>query len=261
MIRNLVDLKHYNDGVYDLCRTAAVALFDALSRMDNNKFKEFKRYIIDYKLTILCELLQPQYQHVIHLSMFKTPTLIFISENSYIEHAFSVLASFPISTFLTYKSFGLKIPSYEIIALTHYHDKKNEIRYELDSEGKVLYFLNEINEVIGMEKVKTNYYVWFRGIRQMILYEFSHKRLPPNHSLDYVKNEVIQRAYARLHKMTKINSNDTGWVYSDANSLKEIKELTKNFLIWIYEELQSHRILYKNLRAIYPILINRFMSK
>ncbi|XP_069189945.1 uncharacterized protein [Procambarus clarkii] len=107
----------------------------------------------------VCELLQPDNQHIVNLSHLDKHQLNVICftplYNEYQET--SLLALPPHYTLNLFTALGFTSPAYSIIEAKDVVKHQNKVRSDLYKEGEVFYFLNENEETIGMIKVKTRW--------------------------------------------------------------------------------------------------------
>nr|XP_045585646.1 uncharacterized protein LOC123747476 [Procambarus clarkii]XP_045588150.1 uncharacterized protein LOC123750074 [Procambarus clarkii] len=157
------DIERYDGERYVVAKVVARSLWDTLNNMDiMNRHLVYS--ILHYtKCTAVCELLQPDNQHIVNLSHLDKHQLNVICftplYNEYEET--SLLALPPHYTLNLFTALGFTSPAYSIIEAKDVVKHQNKVRSDLYKEGEVFYFLNENEETIGMIKeMGTSFLQW-----------------------------------------------------------------------------------------------------
>lgn len=146
--RNKEDLCLYKDAyepAMNICK-----LCDTLIKYSHN----LEQFILHESVTCIFEYLNPSRQYVINLSKLKAPTLVFLTYTSYRK----IWKPNHTSTFY------LPTRVSSTIVKTSLTDYCRDIYLNDEGEGKVLYFCNFKGVVIGMTKIKTFLYKFYRMI-------------------------------------------------------------------------------------------------
>ncbi|CAL4066533.1 unnamed protein product, partial [Meganyctiphanes norvegica] len=117
---------------------------------------------------VVCELLQPENQHLVNLSYLSEPEINVISltpTSSGLDSDKSLLAVPPHHAIDLLKTLGLKTVNYEIKSVSEGLQIRDRIRRELNKEGEVLYYVMSDESTIGIVKTKTLWYIILRALR------------------------------------------------------------------------------------------------
>lgn len=100
-----------------VAKTVSTAVLDTFNEMDDSKLNILKHYLSNTKTTVVCELLQPHYQHIIDLSHLKKSTIHGLMMTSVPgKEEDNSLTTIPPHVCLEYfKFFGISIPEYYLI--------------------------------------------------------------------------------------------------------------------------------------------------
>jgi hypothetical protein len=128
--------------------------------------------------------------------------------------------------------------------------KTDRISYCYFPLGSVLYFLNQNDQVIGLLKKKTIWYVILRAIREKARPMLSGWE--KNRKMDV--SETIAKTSGRLNAIQK-------WLgYSNA-ILDQWKMLAEQFLKWLAEGAKRKVITREDVADNYPILWSKFLQE
>lgn len=170
LISNRADIEKYSDGRFQVARYIAEAVFNLLDSLPQESLSFLCNFMHYTRFTAVFEVLNPSNQHVEDLSHLKSTELRFISwTNSYEDrkcNSYSYCAMNPKSGIDLARGIGFKTVEYEVIKPTDIDDRMNKIRHDYGYEGEVLYFLDNSENVIGLLKKKTAWYIVARAIRE-----------------------------------------------------------------------------------------------
>ncbi|XP_069162579.1 uncharacterized protein [Procambarus clarkii] len=146
------DIERYDGERYVVAKVVARSLWDTLNNMDiMNRHLVYN--ILHYtKCTAVCELFQPDNQHIVnlsHLDKHQLNVICFTPLYNEFEET-SLLALPPHYTLNLFTALGFTSPAYSIIEAKDVVKHQNKVRSNLYKAGEVFYFLNENEETIGM---------------------------------------------------------------------------------------------------------------
>ena len=146
----------------------------------------------------------------------------------------------------------LSTTDYEIIENQSHvlNEYLTSIKYRHECEGSVLYFLNQADEVIGLLKKKTIWYVILRAIREKIRPMLS--QWEKNHKLDVA--DTIERVSRRLNAIQK-------WLGFSNAILDQWKTLAGQYVTWIGEKAKKRTVARDDISNEYPILWSKFLEE
>ena len=172
LISDRSDIYKYSDGRFQVARYVARAIMNLLENLSETCVTFLCNFMHHTRLTAVFEVLNPNSQHVEDLSHLQHTELRFISWTSAYEdrkqNSFSYCAINPKVGIDLAKAIGFKTVQYEIIEPNMVDERMNKIRHDYGYEGEVLYFVDNDNNVIGLLKKKTAWYVVVRAIREQV---------------------------------------------------------------------------------------------
>lgn len=116
--------------------------------------------------------------------------------------------------------------------------------------GSVLYFINERDQVIGLLKKKTIWYVILRAIREKVRFMIS--QWEKTHKLDQA--DTIRKTCGRLNAIQR-------WLGFSNEILERWKNLANDFIDWLAEEVKRKKITRTDISDRYPILWRQFLEQ
>jgi hypothetical protein len=116
--------------------------------------------------------------------------------------------------------------------------------------GSVLYFLNEHDQVIGLLKKKTIWYVILRAIREKARTMIAKWEKSRQMTL----TDTLERVRRRLNAIQK-------WLQFSYAILDQWKTLAEQFLSWLADGAQHKRIMRDDIADRYPLLWSKFLSE
>uniref|UniRef100_A0A7S1KUP7 DUF7920 domain-containing protein n=1 Tax=Percolomonas cosmopolitus TaxID=63605 RepID=A0A7S1KUP7_9EUKA len=166
--------KWRNHGPSLHCRIAEL-LLDFLDEMDKEKREEFLSTLSGHGLMMNFELMLKEEQHVVDYQLEKhelrflafTPRTF---END--EFCNQIGKCLPVVASMEWvKQFGFKTARYEVEDYTPDNLQKmiESVRKTPNSEGAVIYFADAYNRTLGLWKVKSEWYIILRAIREKLV--------------------------------------------------------------------------------------------
>ena len=150
----------------------------------------------------------------------------------------------------------IRLKLMEILNITpaNYHEvlekeKEKEIekvRLKENSEGMVLYYLNKSNETIGLLKLKTNWYIFLRALREKLSFYFNNKN---KENID-----IIQKINKRYNEIQL-------WLSLTNKQVNEWKNVAEQFTNWMNCQQQlAIPIRAVDIKSKFPIFWKEFFS-
>ena len=251
MISEKSDIDLYTDDRYNVSKKFAKSFFTQILNNKSRKDLIALYNLIHFtKITAICEILQPSYQHIVAISNSNNDDddddddskIIFLHFSPTFNELNSLTAFPPHITIKVMKLLNLTCAPYRIIDNLNHIEKEN-IRQDTNSEGRVLYYLNENYETIGLVKLKTIWYTCLRALREKVTWYIKTK-----------SNDIWVKIDERYDKIQQQQFNLT---HDEVNYWKEI---AKNFIEWLthqsYFRIDAHTI-----RTNFPIIWKKFMEE
>ncbi|CAG7728232.1 unnamed protein product [Allacma fusca] len=244
LVKNKDDLLKYKDSRFEFARRVGQSFFShSVELMGPEKFQELKEYLTRTRYTMICELLQPENQHVVNLSHLEQPELQFIcwAEQFQNNECSSLCAMPPDEAIEIARSYNLQTVEYQVIPPEEAELEMAKIRSESGYEGKVLYFLDGHKNVIGLIKKKTSWYIILRAIREKAAHFTSSKNAK---SVGETQKQVTKRI-----------KDIQGWVGFSDEYRQKWNELGQGFIKWVQSKKSAG-----DLRAKFPPLWQQFLD-
>ncbi|CAF0972381.1 unnamed protein product [Rotaria magnacalcarata] len=258
--RSHSDIAMYgNDSTYNYASSFCHTILDTLSAMPDQGSK-LLNFLSLTRYTAVFEILNYSHQHVVNLSYLKNEKnrselkfITFAQVPHDFEQAVTNLCALP-------PDYGIEIARSLHLSTTDYDIIENQshflnayltsIKYRHECEGSVLYFLNKNDQVIGLLKKKTIWYVILRAIREKarpMLGEWEK-----NHKIDLP--ETMKKTSRRLIAIQK-------WLGFSSEILDQWTILAGEFLTWLSEGAKKKSILRNDVADEYPILWSKFLNE
>jgi len=130
LLRRDSDVEKYRDGRFLVARSVAAASLKVVESMEKKK-AQLLLSLLHYSLaTVVFEILQPRYQHVVNLSFLEEPRLDFIALTlpPQVEESDSLCALAPNQALDSARMFGISTVDYEIVAPEDAEERMDSIR-------------------------------------------------------------------------------------------------------------------------------------
>ena len=250
------DIETYTEDKYENAKRFARTVWDTLETISEMGREVLYSFLHHTKVTAVCEILQPDYQHIVHLSYLEKPELNLITftptasgENN--DDVSSLTAFPPHYSLMLGEAFGLPFPSWTVIDSTHLDDHRKIIKGYHDKEGEVLYFLNKDGRTIGISKTKSVWYVFLRALREKSFFTFvvSKKKYPNYNVEDGIKS--LDERYDNI--MT--------WLKTPTHCVNEWKVLGAAFMKWLDENIKGEELRVEEMRPKFPVWWKSFLKE
>ena len=222
------DIDKYSDGRFQVARAVAAAILNVINDLSEESVEFLCNFMHHLRLTAVFEILNPCTQHVEDLSHLERSELRFISWTSSYEdrknNAHSYCAVNPQVGIDLAQKIGFKTVRYDIIQPTEVDERMDKIRHDYGYEGEVLYFLDSDENVIGLLKKKTAWYVVARAIREQVANALNDWNKSGSSKYDHAARE--ERLVKRLKAIKQ-------WLDLSESSLSAWIEIGKGFLAYV----------------------------
>ncbi|XP_043223395.1 uncharacterized protein LOC122382292 isoform X5 [Amphibalanus amphitrite] len=171
VLRQESDIARYADQRYRVAREVAAAVWRLLEAMGEGQRQLLLSFLHHTRLTAVMELLQPDRQSIEDLSKLVEHTLHFIAWAPTLGCDMSYCGCPPELGFELAEMFGMKTVEHSVVTgdvMNELPRVMQEVREGHGYEGKVLYFVDGENNVIGLLKSKTIWYTLMRAIRDIL---------------------------------------------------------------------------------------------
>ncbi|XP_021968652.1 uncharacterized protein LOC110863611 [Folsomia candida] len=249
LVKTKADIEKYNDSRYLVARTVAETFFQQIVDNCDTKLEELVKYLNDEKCTIVGEILQPKYQHIENLSHLESPQIHFICWTSFklIDEDETLCPKPPNVAIDEARSFGLLTVDYEIIDADASEDYMAKIRTEFGYEGRVLYFADKDDNIIGVLKKKTAWYIILRCLREKMCHFSSAK-----------DSSSLQE---KCKKVTKRIQEIQRWIGFSDEYMLSWTNLGTEFVKWLTQKKLSANNQGVYIRSQFPILWQSFLDE
>jgi len=169
IFRNREDLSRYSSTRYSVARTVGEAWLHQADTLSSTQLNLLLNLLHTRRLTLVMEVLNPEYQHVVSLSHLSSPSLRFLTLTQQYGTAQHSLTALPPHTCLDLgRVLGLETAQYQVIPASQAEERMGEVRAGHGYEGEVLYFLDCQDRTLGLIKKKTAWYVLARAVREKV---------------------------------------------------------------------------------------------
>ncbi|KAG0712982.1 hypothetical protein GWK47_017247 [Chionoecetes opilio] len=238
----------------DAAHFSGRCVWDTLPALGDKHYRFLQKFLHLTNCTAICEILQPENQHIMNLSALEKPRLhvLGFTPPAGDEDPTSLVAFPPHHTLHLLSCLGLTVPAHTVIQAEDVQRHREEIRqgkHGYREEGEVLYFLDESEKTIGLVKTKTVWYIMLRALREKVAYAFHKSRQQQQHNAE----KCISGAHRRFEEINK-------WLLFSESCLEEWKKLASSFITWIAEEIKKGNVVAENIRPKYPEIWDRFLE-
>ncbi|XP_071537280.1 uncharacterized protein [Panulirus ornatus] len=251
MIRDERDIDQYHGSKFGIAKVIAKAVCDTLKGLEKQKLHLLLSLLHHTKCTAVCEILQPEFQHIVNIHHYIKPQLFIISFTymTTTDTETSLTAIPPHHALDLAIALGLNSAPYTVITTEDILKHRNEIRQDFKSEGEVLYFLNQNEDTIGLAKIKTTWYVLLRALREKAVRCFSGSKK----TLCWNVDDHIVSTHKRFLDIQK-------WLKFSSSCLQQWKVLSSSFLRWLNEEIKHKRAESSEIRPKFPLIWEQFLK-
>ena len=256
MIKSESDIELYTDDRYVVSKQFARIVWKMLQNLsppNRNALYDIFHYT---EVTAVCELLQPNYQHIVKISNTEskvvfltfTPTFYGLDDDD-INKSLTFLP--PHLSLRIMNILDIPCAPHRIMIIDDdkkYREEIENIRSNINSEGRVFYFLNNNkDETIGLSKVKTVWYICLRALREKCVHHFSKKSKYVH--IPTVVNSVNTR-YTEIQNWLKLSDD----IINYWNNIGE------QFVIWLKKQINENLIDIRQnpIKSNFPILWDKF---
>ena len=172
VLRRESDIALYDGQRYRVAQAVAKAVWRLLAALDDRRRELLLSFLHHTRFTAVMELLQPDRQSVEDLSYLKEAELRFIAWAPTFSWEFeSLCGCSPELGFQLAKTLGLETVDHSVVkgdVMDRLPQLMQEIREGCGYEGKVIYFVEDSGNVVGLLKKKTAWYVLLRALRDLL---------------------------------------------------------------------------------------------
>jgi len=248
--KNERDIQSHTDSCYQVAREVAMTINRFVNKQLEPEIRNaFLSFLCLTKLTVVFEILQPNYQHVEDLSYLSEALLKFITftESRIDEHPHSLCYFPPHLAIELGKVFELSVLDFEVVDYDSIGEYLHKIREDYGHEGVVIYFLDEKENVIGMLKKKTTWYIVLRAIREKIRSFISPK-----------SSQSISEFETRVRKRLK---DIQSWIGFGDEYRDQWIDWAVMFMKWLEKKIKSSELTPADFYSTYPKLWTRFIRE
>jgi hypothetical protein len=264
-----------NESTFNYASSFCHTILDTLSRMPD-KGSMLLNFLSLTRYTAVFEILNYAHQHVVNLSYLKEEPnrseLKFITFSQVPQDFDAIVTNLcalpPDYAIEIGRCLHLSTTDYDIIENQSHllNEYLTSIKYRHECEGlqekvflidllfsslgSVLYFLNKNDQVIGLLKKKTIWYVILRAIREKARPMLA--AWEKNHKMELA--DTLTRTTRRLDAIQK-------WLGFTKEILDQWKMLAGQFLQWLMEGAKRKVILRADVADEYPILWSKFLRE
>ena len=245
-------LLKYKEQRYSYACVIGEAFFDLLEGMSESKRVQLLSFLAHTGFTAIFELLQPNNQHIVNLSHLPAPILKFITWVPCDVGGKNCICSLPPNIAIDLASY-LCIPTakYSLIEIAELPRELAAVRASKQSEGAVLYFLNRNQEVIGLIKFKSIWYILLRAVREILKFQINqvNKKRAKHGEAKTKGSELIGKRFYRINKSLKLNN----------ASFLSWQDICIEFFKWVMDLLNSGKTI--QFYNTFPNVWERFLKE
>ena len=225
-------LLKYKGQRYSYACLIGEAFFDLLEGINESQRVRLLSFLAHTGFTAIFELLQPQNQHIVNLSHLPVPILKFITWVPCDMGGKNCICSLPPSIAIDLASYlCLPTANYSLIEIAELPRELAAVRSSTQCEGVVLYFLNGNQEVIGLIKFKSIWYILLRAVREILKFQISqvNKKRAKYAEAKANGSELIGKRFYRINKCLKLSK----------ESFLSWQDICIQFFKWVMDLLKS----------------------
>ena len=225
-------LVKYSDQRYSYACLIGEAFFELLEGMSESQRVRLLSFMAHTGFTAVLELLQPKNQHIVNLSHLPAPVLRFITWVPCDVGGKNCICSLPPNIAIDLASYlCLPTANYSLIHIADLPKELAAVRSCTQSEGVVLYFLNSCQEVIGLIKFKTIWYILLRAVREILKFNINqvNKKRAKYPEAKTKGSELIGKRFYRVNKSLKLSE----------HCFLSWQEICIDFFRWVMDLLKS----------------------
>ena len=247
MIGKMSDIDLYTDERYKQAKIFGKSFMKLLTLISKENLNILKDLLHFTKITTVCEILQPSYQHIVHIDGKDDKIIFLMFCSAFVKDSLTVFP--PNIACEVMETLGFASANYEIYKMEDEEElsEMKEIRMKEDSEGVVLYHLNENDETIGLLKLKTTWYICLRALREKLSRYFNQKQV---WEIDDLEKKINER-YDQIQM----------WLSLTNEQVYEWKDIAKRFITWLNQQ-QNVLLISKgmDIKSKFPIFWKQFLS-
>ena len=242
LFKNESHINKYTEERYQFAKLIAYSLLEKWRSLTEDSRESLKKYLVKTSSTVVCELLIPNRQHVVHFADHSfTHKLIVLCSTPPPSENVTSLTNMPVSECLDYfSSLGFEVAQHEVLSPGDFSSHSARTRSKLNSEGVVYYYTNSRGDTIGLLKFKSVWYVHLRALRQ----QASH-RYRPNAGVDRSLEWAKLRSRRRMEQLQT-------WLFTSDEQLHSWQQLSDRWLDWLEQLHRQDRLCRVSLRENFP---------
>jgi len=253
LIRNRGDISYYRGDRYRIASEICHSVMDRLEEIGPEESDRLLSFMVKTKYTAVFEILVSTHQHVEDLSHLDKPQMKFITwTSSDVEPtAQQQMCTLPPHIGIEIaRALRLDTIDYDVLDAADVDARMKQIRAGYKYEGEVLYFLDEKDNVFGLLKKKTVWYIICRAIREKA----------KNAAVSLVKNKSTF-SHGRLNNNIEKRLNDIqSWLGLSEEAVVKWKVLGIDFCKWILERVDQGEKTSYDIGDFFPVLWKEFLE-
>ena len=246
MISDKDDIEFYTNERHEHAKKFAQSLMKKLQQLPVIKLKILQELLHYTKVTVTCEILQPSYQHVVQI-LGEEDKIVFLNFSALPHDAESLTAFPPHIACKVMDALNFTSANCEMVDTVEERSIIEKVRSKENSEGSVLYYLNENYQTIGFLKLKTEWYICLRALREKL----------SRHVGDVNKNRIIRTPVEE--RINKRYDEIQQWLTLTDHQTNEWKRIAKQFTDWLLA-LGRDVVSAESVKSQFPIFWNEFLE-
>ncbi|KAK3803311.1 hypothetical protein RRG08_021509 [Elysia crispata] len=252
LIRNRGDIALYRGDRYRIASEVCHSIMDNLESMTQPQRDRLLDFLIATRFTAVFEILAPHHQHVEDLSHLCKPEVHFITWTSteLEPDPNKMLCTVPPHLGIELaRAFGLRTVDYETVPLIGIDARMKMIRQGYQYEGEVLYFLDRSNNVMGLLKKKTIWYIICRAIREKAR-NAAVAKIKGSFTLSKTEHQIEKR-------LRDIQS----WLGLNEEATSQWTNLGITYVKWCTEKLEKKELGMDSIADLFPVNWKHFLEE
>ncbi|KAF2365655.1 hypothetical protein FHG87_003600, partial [Trinorchestia longiramus] len=249
MFQSYQDIESYTGDRYTIARRIALAFLSQLKKMKDFAKTWLQVFFHHTRTTLVCEIKLPDHQHVVPFYTLDHDELVVITLTPPPQEVVESLTALPADDVLElFSVLGFSVPKYECIEYGEFNDLFQKTRAARNTEGVVCYHTDYEGNTIGILKLKSNWYVHLRALRQQAAQRYAVKRnVKKMKSLD----EAKEKSRCRMEELQE-------WLHTTGEELCAWQTLSDLWMEWLEVQVESQNIEPSQIRENFPAIFGPF---
>ncbi|XP_018008937.1 uncharacterized protein LOC108666550 [Hyalella azteca] len=246
------DISHYTEERYSIASRIALAFLKKWQSLESFTASWLQIFFHHTRTTLVCEIKLPDHQHVVSFGSLSQDELVVIALTPPPQEDCQSLTALPEETTLQFFSMlGFCVTQYECVEYIAAKNLFLETRLKWNTEGIVCYYEDSNRNTIGILKLKSQFYIHLRALRQQASYRYVSKKSAknPQKTLEEAKGKSRRR-------MEELRD----WLQTSSEQLQCWQQLSDYWFEWLDVQDKSKSFELSQVRNNFPAVFGPFSS-